>query len=216
MKKAKERYRLEDGSVCPGVTTITGQLGWNKQMLINWANKLGLKGLDANKYRDDKADIGTLAHSMILANLNNEKCDISEYTPKQTSLAENCLLSYNEWAKGRKIEPLVVEKMLISEELRFGGTPDFWGRVDGLYTLVDYKTGKGIYPEYIIQVSAYNHLLKEKGNESHKVMILNIPRSEDESFQERIITEKQLSVGWQIFKHLLSIYWLKNVITKED
>ena len=216
MKKAKERYRLSDGSVCPGVTTICGQLGWNKGMLINWANKLGLQGQDANKFRDDKAEIGTLAHSMVLAHLNGEKADISEYTPKQVSLAENCCLSYYEWAKGRTIEPLVVEKMLISEELRFGGTPDFFGRIDGLYTLLDYKTGKGIYPEYTIQVAAYDHLLAEKGNLSNKIMILNIPRTEDESFQEKVIPQKQVAAGFKIFKNLLEIYWLKNAITKED
>ena len=64
--KAHTRYRLTDGTIVPGVTTVTGsQLGWNKQVLINWANRIGLTEIDSTKYKDDKADIGTLAHQMI-------------------------------------------------------------------------------------------------------------------------------------------------------
>jgi len=216
MKKPKERYKLKDGSICPGVTTVCGQLGWNKGMLINWANREGLAGRDCNKVRDYKAEIGSLAHSMILAHLEGKQTDTSEYTPKQVSLAENCCLSYYEWAKGKIIEPLVVEKMLVSEDMKFGGTPDFFGKVDGMPTLVDYKTGKGIYPEYSIQVAAYDYLLRASLYVPDKALILNIPRSEGEDFQVKVISRTQLDVGWDIFKHLLGIYWLKNAITKEE
>lgn len=57
--KAHVKYRTKDKVLVPGVTTITNLL--NKPYLIKWANDLGLEGIDSTKYRDEAADIGTLA-----------------------------------------------------------------------------------------------------------------------------------------------------------
>ena len=112
--KAHIRYRLADGTVVPGVTTITGsQIGWNKQVLINWANRIGLEGISANKYRDDKADIGTLAHTMVTDWLLGIKTDTSDYSKNQIGAAENSTLSFYEWAKNKRIKPILVEIPLI-------------------------------------------------------------------------------------------------------
>ena len=214
--KAKQKYRLVNGEVCPGVTTIVQELGWNKNMLIAWANKLGLNGKESRTYVDDKARIGTLAHAFVLADLGGEIPDTKDYTANQINLAKNCLKSYNGWKQGKKIEPLVVEKMIVSESLQCGGTPDFYGRIDGVLTLVDYKTGKGgCYPEYIVQVSAYATMLVEIGNEVNDIRVLNIPRSDDESFGEKIVTEEERKAGFKIFEHALAIYRLKGAIRKE-
>jgi hypothetical protein len=214
--KAKQKYFLADGSVCPGVTTIVGELGWNKNMLVAWANKLGHNGQESRKYVDDKAMIGTLAHAFVLADLGGETPDTKDYTANQIDLAKNCLKSYNGWKQGKKIEPLIVEKRMVSEVLGCGGTPDFYGKVDGVLTLVDYKTGKGgCYPEYIVQVSTYAAMLEEAGNKVDDIRVLNIPRSDDESFGEKIITENERKAGFEIFKHALAIYRLKSAVRKE-
>src|SRR3990167_3634921 len=130
--KAKQKYFLADGSVCPGVTTIVGGLGWNKNMLVAWANRLGLNGQESRLYVDDKARIGTLAHAFVLADLGGEQPDTKDYTANQINLAKNCLKSYNGWKQGKKIEPLIVEKRMVSEVLGCGGTPDFYGKIDGV------------------------------------------------------------------------------------
>ena len=78
--KAHIRYRKQDGEIVPGVTTVTGsQLGWNKQILINWGNRIGLEGISASAYKDDKADIGKLAHAMVTDWLLGQKTDTSDY-----------------------------------------------------------------------------------------------------------------------------------------
>lgn len=215
--KTKMKYYLADGSVCPGVTTIVGELGWNKNMLVAWANKLGLNGQEARKYVDDKAAIGTLAHAFVLADLGGENPDTKDYTANQIELAKNCLKSYNGWKQGKKIEPIAVEKMIVSENLRCGGTPDFFGKIDDVSTLVDYKTGKGgCYPEYIVQVAAYAAMLEESEHKVNEIRVLNIPRSDDESFSEKIITINERKAGFEVFKHLLAIYRLKNAVKKGD
>ncbi len=214
--KAKEKYHLKDGSVVPGTTTITGELGWSKNSLVSWANKLGLRGIETRKFTDDKAMIGTLAHSFVLAEMKGEQPDTSDYTLNQINQAKNCLASYNEWKAKRKIEPIIVEQMLVSERHRYGGTPDFFGKVDEIFTLVDYKTGKGIYPEYTIQVAAYRNLLMELDHNVENVRILSIPRGEDESFSEKILFDRELEAGWEIFKNCLTIYNLKGAVNKNE
>lgn len=203
--QAHIRYKNALGLNVPGVTTVLGLLA--KPQLIIWANRLGLQGIDSGKFRDDKADIGTAAHRMILAQLKGEKPDLEDFTPEQVDKAENCYLSYLEWAKGKYIKPLLVETPLVSEEYQFGGTPDFCGEIDGVLTLCDYKTG-GIYPEAYYQLCAYRQLVIERGYTTPaKGIILGIPRAETEAFQEACY--EHFEQGWAIFYHLLQVYQLR-------
>src|SRR4030042_6490702 len=110
---AHQRYKLKSGELVPGVTTVTNQL--NKPALIIWANRLGLQGIDSNKFRDDKADIGTLAHEMILAHLSKRESETEDYSKNQIDAAENSFLSYLEWEKQHVIVPHLTEHQAVSE-----------------------------------------------------------------------------------------------------
>ena len=212
----KSLYKDKNGIRLPGVTTITGELGWNKQVLVNWANKLGLKGIESSKYVDDKAEIGTLAHQMILDHLRDTKTDTSDYSANQISLAENCLLSYYAWEKGKKIEPILLETPLVSELLKFGGTMDCYAKIDGKLTLLDFKTGKGIYDEYFVQVAGgYLILLEENKYEVKEIQILNIPRAEDEAFQIQPLPRIKWGICNRIFLNCLDNYRLKKQLKEE-
>ncbi len=211
--KAHTRYRLADSTIVPGVTTIVGLL--NKPALVPWANKMGLQGIDTSKYVDEMAQIGTLAHSMIVCYYKDEKPDLSDYTPNQIELAENSLLSYWAWEKQHKIEPIITEEPLVSEFYRYGGTPDCYCLLDSVLTLLDFKTGKAIYDEYFYQVSAYAHLLEEQGKSVRNFRILRIGRDADEGFSEEVVSEgDRIFRYWQVFEHLLAIYNLQKEIKK--
>lgn len=202
--KAHTRYRLKDGkTIVPGVSTITNLL--DKPALVRWANKLGLQGIDSTKYTSEKAEIGTLAHSMLLCHLKKIKTDTSEYSQVIIDKAENCFLSYLNWEKKHKVEPILIEEPLVSETHRLGGTPDFYGKVDGELTLMDFKTGNGIYPEHWYQVAGYSIILNKDYPKSF--VILNIPRVEDEEFIES--KKSNLTIQTRIFLHLLEIYALR-------
>ncbi len=200
--KAHTIYKNKEGKRVPGTTTITGQL--NKPALISWANKMGLNGIDTSKYVSDKADIGSLAHAMITDKLIGKPTITDDYSKNQISAAENAVLSYYEWEKSHKVEVVFVEKPLVSDIYEFGGTADIYAKVDGVLELIDLKTGSGIYSEHFYQVSAYVQLLREHGYPVERARILNIPRAEDESFQERIIPK--LQDQFNVFKNLRSLY----------
>jgi len=203
--RAHIRYKLENGRIVPGVTIVTDIL--NKPALIPWANKLGLQGIDSNKYVDEKAAIGTLAHQMIADYLRGKQTDTSEYSKVQIDQAENAVLAFFDWEKTHPITPILIEEPLVSEEFKFGGTIDCLGEIAGELCLIDFKTSRAIYPEMLIQVVAYNQLLFEHGYAVQRVEILRVGRVADEGFEERVVNS--LAKRWQLFQHCLAIYELQ-------
>lgn len=204
-------YKLKSGVRVPSVTTMLGIL--NKPALLDWAWQMGTQGLDYKAVRDTAGTIGTLAHYLILSDLKGEKPDTSEYSATDIERAENCLIKYWDWQKGHKVEPIMLESPLISEQYQYGGTIDFFGKVDGQPTLLDFKTGKAIYDEFFYQLAAYKQLLAEAGQLIEITRILRIGRSEDEGFEERTIGK--LDKQWEVFLNCLSIYNLQKEIRRE-
>jgi len=202
--KAHQSYYTKDGSRVPGVTTVLQVL--NKPALVKWANNLGLQGIDSTKYRDKMGDIGTLAHLMVLDYFKKQTSDYSEYSPDDVSKAENCLISFYNWIGENKVEPILVEEQLVSDDFMFGGTIDFYGLVNDRFTLVDFKTSKAIWPEMFHQVAAYTHLLSEN-RPVEQTRILRIGRDENEGFEDQIVTN--IGPHWEIFKSALNIYQLQ-------
>lgn len=212
--KAHVIYKNSAGKRVPGVTTITSELGWNSRVLINWANNMGLEGVDTAKYVDDKADIGTLAHLMVTNQLQGIKTDTDDYSKNQIEAALNAVKSFDAWASDKKIEPVLIEKPMVSNIMNFGGTMDIYAKVDGSLELVDLKTGKGIYDEHLIQVGGgYNIILTEKEYPINRIRILNIPRADSERFEEHII--ENTSVCMSIFLNCLENYQMHKEIRKE-
>jgi len=203
------RYRTRDGAIVPGVTTVLGGV-LAKPALVPWANKLGLQGIDVSKYVDDKASIGTLGHAMVTDKLTGKETETADYTANQIKAAENCAGLFWQWEKKNPIEKVVfVETPLVSELHRYGGTQDIYCVIGGKHELIDLKTGKAIYAEYTYQLSALRELLLEHGYPVDGVRVLNIPRSEDETFSEKICTPKEIETGWKIFLACLEIHNLK-------
>jgi len=208
--KAHTTYKLLNGTIIPGVTTVLGIL--NKPALIPWANKLGLQGIESSKYVDEKAAIGTLAHQMIADYLKGVETDTSEYSELQIDQAENAVLSFFEWEKSHHLSPILIEEPMVSEQFGFGGTIDLLATVNDEpdLTLIDFKTSGGIYPEMLIQVAAYRQLAFEHELDVRKVRILRIGRTEDEGFEDKPVNN--LDKRWEIFLHCLEIYRLQKEV----
>lgn len=202
--KAHAQYRLKDGSIVPGVTTIIGIL--DKPALLRWANNQGLKGIDCFKDRDDKASIGSLVHAMILSHFKGEQVDTSDYTSNQIDTAENSFLKFLGWSKDKSFTPYHLEQSFVSEQYGFGGTPDYVGLINGEPTILDFKTG-GIYDDHYSQLAAYEQLVSENGTSTTTLRILSIGRDETESFEDKVIGNHDKY--WQVFLHCLAIYNLR-------
>jgi len=203
-------YKNKDGKIVPGVTTIIGQLA--KPALAPAANKLGLIGVDSTAYWKSLADIGSLAHEMIARHVKGEECNTDDYTKKEIDLADNCFASYLTWEDKHTIEPILSECQIVSELYQYGGTLDYFCKLDGVDTLIDFKTG-GVYNDALIQVSAYQQLLCELGHYAKQALILGIPRAEGDAFTERTYTN--FETGWETFYVLRQLYPLMKIINKD-
>jgi len=203
-------YKTEAWGRVPGVTTVLGVLA--KPQLIDWAWNEGIAGRDYKATRDTAASIGTLLHYFIMCDLTGQEPDTSEYSKADIDKAETCLIKWWDWKKGHAMEGKLIESPLLSELFGFGGTPDWFGLLDAVPTLLDFKTGKAIYSEHFTQLAAYQALLEEHGMSPQSLRILRFGRNESEGFEERSI----LDTGkyWQLFRYCLEIYRLQKDIRK--
>ena len=202
--KAHTRYITEDGKRVPGVTTILGVIA--KPALVRWANKMGLDGIDTNKYVDRLADIGTLAHYLIQCKLTNVEPDLSTWSPEQLDKATNSVKSFDAWAGQHAIEVIDTELALVSEKYRYGGTVDILARVDGVEGVVDLKTSKAIYDEHLYQAAAYHQLARENGYKPKFIQILQIGRTEEEGFSVRYVAGRKVTPYRRVFHAALKLY----------
>lgn len=187
VRRKRPDYRTSSGEAVPGVTTILGLRA--KPALIEWAYRLGVEHPElgsTRNYLDDLARIGTAAHVIIQAHLKGETPDLADFTANEIAAAQVPFTKYLEWEKGKKIKVLAVEEMVVSDKHRYGGSLDVYALVDGRHEVIDLKTGKAIYDEYVMQVSAYAEAKREKGATVEACRILQIGRTGDEGFTERV------------------------------
>jgi hypothetical protein len=201
-------YKNAAGERIVGVTTAIGLLA--KPALIPWAYKRGREGLELYESRDKAANVGTIVHARIMAYYKGYEIDNSNISPEVWQMTEASMKSFYEWAKPRKVKPILIEEPLISELYQYGGTFDIYGEMDDELTLLDFKSGSGLYDEHFIQLAGYLQLLKEAGHNPVKIVILNIPKTKDDSFTLKSISadEHSLELRFKKFIKLVEIWHL--------
>lgn len=200
-------YKTGDGTKVPGASTVVKCIGNEGKVegLIYWAIGLHEKGLDRRTYRDGLAAVGTLAHLLIQNDLQGTTPNTDDFSPNELKLAELALGRYKSWRAGKNIKAIWCERPLVSEDYRFGGTPDLYVEMDGRRGIVDVKTAKAIYEEHWAQTAGYRQLVLENGDPVEFIAILQAGRTEEESFSFAIATPEQAEAYWQMFKGALDI-----------
>jgi hypothetical protein len=204
--KAHQRYRLENGQIVPGATTVIGNnLGWNKNVLMGWARKQALMGNDPDLVKQKAADIGTIAHYLCECNSREKEPDLSEYPPKYVETAQKCYQGYLDFIKRHNVKDIQPEMQLVSQKYRYGGTIDMLYRTGNKLILGDIKTSSGIYVEHKIQLASYYHLALENNYKIDEVYLLHFDKKGNfATYQIR-----KLDIYWQIFKKCLDLHYMK-------
>ncbi len=205
-------YKNEAGQRVPSFSTIKSQWGISTRPLMIWANKQGLSGFDLS--HKPEADIGTICHLMIDADVKDKDLDLTPYDKALIESARIAYGSYEEWRSRHDFQPVETELSLVSEEYQYGGTLDCIAMVDGKLSLLDWKTGKEVYEDHILQVVAYAQLWNENFP-GHPLEggyhILRIGK-EIPSFDYRWYSE--FPGAWDAFLHLRQLYDLQKAIKK--
>ena len=206
---AAKDYHLKDGTKVPGVTTVIGaQLAWNKGALMYWAWSQGRDGKDFRETKDVAADLGTLVHFWIEAEMRGKPTPT--IPPEHKEKAENAMIGFYEWRDAFKLESTGSEVSLVSEWHAFGGTIDYPCLLNGRRVILDLKTSKDTYPDHRIQLAAYGQLWGENyDHPSDQIAGYHLLRvgKEDGGFAHHYWPS--LSDEWEAFLLLLKLHGLQ-------
>lgn len=200
-------------------TIIKGNCGWSSDVLFYWGIKMMKQGKDPLKVRDQAAELGTLIHAYIEAEIYGHKVDIEtmeKFDFDDIAIAENCLRRYRELKEEHCIEWLESELPLVSEKYQYGGCLDgicnlrWKDRV--VLALADTKSSNGIYADQFVQLGAYKNLIYENTKyRPHDFFIIKCSKDKEtilkEDQNERVklikIPERIIDLGFEVFKSLL-------------
>lgn len=157
------------GELLPSVTNILSAL--NKPALPRWAAKVvaeqavALSGSLANlepaeaidllkgspwRSSTRAADRGTSIHERL------EQLTLGrEPTEELTGEAVEFAKGIEAFLRSHDVKPWHTEVTVFGDD--YAGTADFVGELDGIPVLMDYKTGKGLYPEVALQLTALRY-----------------------------------------------------------
>lgn len=151
---------------------------------------LGDKGWDvAQEIKMDRGKYGTRVHAAIEMLVNGEEVAMSDpFKDPYGERAEmealtfeeyHAVWTFQEWWKEftaeHEVEVIETEFALWSWKLGFAGTVDLLAKVDGVYTIMDWKTSKSVYLGHKAQISAYRkEMVNQLGTEEVNMAILQI------------------------------------------
>ena len=213
------------GKLLTGTTTILGIL--DKPFLKPWVAKLTSETIEKNwkpevpytkeaitlicknaksAYKSvgkEAMDSGKLAHEWI------EQYIKGKAQNKLTDdKAQNAVNAFLEWEKSHKVEWLASELILASPTYTFAGTIDAVAMIDGVMTLVDFKTSNQISDDYNLQLAAYYILLDENLVDGEprptQRLILRIPKT-GKDFEAKVV-QSDLKFEIATFLHLREAY----------
>lgn len=177
----KTFYKI-DGVPFTRVSTILGQLD-KSGPLIHWALncaeqyiKENLSGTEPvfetvarakKEFRNvsQKAlDIGSEIHHIIERYIKSGRDAVGELKPE----VENGFLAFLDWEQKNAVKWLESEVFVFSEWLQVAGTFDAICEIGGKKYLIDFKSSKAVYDEYLLQVCAYALMYRERTGEQIK------------------------------------------------
>ena len=89
---------------------------------------------------------------------------------------------------------------MVSKKYLYGGCPDLLVKKNKKYILIDFKTGKAIYEDTVIQLGAYGQLIKETDNiDIDKAIIVRLPKN-NSKLEIKEFSKKDLKLGFAQFK----------------
>lgn len=173
-------YQDGDGNIYPGVTTVLNILSkpflspWQLSMMEKCITRKLMESIEGNcqlnikasieeckkaadRYRDERAALGTRIHKAIEKRWNKE--DLTEMRKNDHKLSA-IMFQIEKWITDNKLEPILVEAYLLSKKHCYAGAVDLVAKQNteefGPQTiLVDYKSSKSLSWENELQLAAY-------------------------------------------------------------
>src|SRR5206468_11890460 len=106
--------------------------------------------------------------------------------PAVPDAAMRAVLAWLDWVRAVSFTPLYAELPLYCEFCGIAGTTDTIAKVNGLVTVVDYKSAPPprdtrrlrVYPEALIQTAYYRHCAAMRDIPTEQTMVVRLPKVE--------------------------------------
>jgi hypothetical protein len=124
----------------------------------HWRN--GREGREYNDWGVKALEIGGLIHTTIECEINGLPSPVVPTEFKEQ--VGNGVSAWHEWFLSQQLTIIATEVPLVSEAFRFGGTVDTIIRDrHGRDCIGDWKSSRGLYPNYLWQIASYKILWEE-------------------------------------------------------
>lgn len=212
----------------PSVTTILGVV--NKPALPRWAakmtaeyavaqkdtwtgldNRAAIELLKGSPWRsmNDAAEKGTSIHGIAEKLLRGEQIDFIQPG------TEHACQSVAELITALRPKPVAIEATVWSHKYKYAGTLDLLATIDDELWLIDWKSSKGVYPDFALQLAAYamaDEIIYPDGTstpmpEISNAAIAHVPKEENWAFVPLNIGEPARTA----FLHALGLFEWQNV-----
>ena len=162
-------------------------------------------------------EIGTQVHALVEWNLKKELGLPVGEEPKIGDKALWAFMAWEDWRKQARLKPIDIERVVWSAQHGYAGTMDLLGEVDlpeigRTVAVLDWKSGKAIYPEALLQNAAYVQALCEMGDAAPPLhgLIVRLPKVEtDPAFEVKHVKASDQAGLFQVFLDVRNLWrWL--------
>ncbi|HET7210031.1 MAG TPA: PD-(D/E)XK nuclease family protein [Terriglobales bacterium] len=173
--------------------------------LLTLANRLGLEKAH-QKELAKASEIGSQAHKLIEWTMRTQLMQKVGPSPRITDAAQWAFMAWEDWRKSVNLKPIWIEQTVWSEKHGYAGTLDLLAEVEGVLTVVDWKTGKAVYSEAHLQNAAYRQAIREMGHGDPKQgLIVRLPKVEtDPNFE--VVAAKPENLMFPKFLDAMSVW----------
>ena len=146
----------------------------------------------ADRERQKAAVVGTAVHAGIEWHLRRMLGDDPGREPRLPDAAAWAVEGWKDWAASVRLEPLAIERTVYCLRCGYAGTLDLYARVKGVATVLDWKSGRAIYPEAFLQNLAYRHAAAGLGLRADQGLIVRLPKLVDDPAWEVMLVPDTL------------------------
>ena len=107
--------------------------------------------------------------------------------------------AFLKWIEQAKVKPIETEKHIYSKTFDYAGITDLIAEIDGRLAVVDFKTSKGLYNDYLYQIAAYRWAYEEMtGAKVKDVWLVRFDKNTGE-FDPHLIDKFENARNWGAF-----------------
>jgi hypothetical protein len=168
------------------------------------------------QYKKEAADVGTAVHKWLELYFHGQNPDLPPEDPYLS-----CVQAALTWVKEHNVEIIENERPVYSIERDVSGRLDGIGLVNGKKSIIDYKTGNGVYSEAWMQTAAYQGFYEEENPKSgiEQRVIIRLGK-EDGKFYSTVLPSIREDAGdyhgfmaaWSLYHRLKQIDKLKEKV----